>query len=407
MKKVLVILLLLFPLAHVSRAEYTDHRNRQVDSLENVIVGWTEDRVAAASPEELDALIFDYRNLMSGYESINPDRAVFFARKLISVSLRAGNLKNATYGAQDLGQHHWAAGQLDSADYYFRMCLDFSAAMAATVGQDGGYEQIDIDDQYSRLYGALGNLAYTRDDIPAAMEYYRKAGEIFDRYGWNESNAVLYHNMGEIWAEQGDLARAKECQETALHFGTIAGDSLWMSSPKISLAEIYFQQGKTTKALQYIKEADEYYSKHEDLEFRDRIATLDVMGKVLAAQKRQRTLIAVIAALLALGLLGLLLLTRRAVRLGKEKRAADEAIGEALAVLEISGQAGDDARPSLSEREMEILPLIASGMTSKQIAVRICVTEQTIKWRRQRLLMKLDARNTAEMLIRAKEHGLL
>ncbi|MBP5211012.1 MAG: helix-turn-helix transcriptional regulator, partial [Bacteroidales bacterium] len=63
--------------------------------------------------------------------------------------------------------------------------------------------------------------------------------------------------------------------------------------------------------------------------------------------------------------------------------------------------------PSLTERELEILPMIAAGMTSKEIASKLYLTQQTIKWRRQRLLEKLDAKNTAEMLAKAKEYGLL
>ena len=61
----------------------------------------------------------------------------------------------------------------------------------------------------------------------------------------------------------------------------------------------------------------------------------------------------------------------------------------------------------LSRGEAEILPMIAEGMTSKDIAKRLFLTEQTIKWRRQRLIAKFDARNTAEMLSKARESGLL
>ena len=66
-----------------------------------------------------------------------------------------------------------------------------------------------------------------------------------------------------------------------------------------------------------------------------------------------------------------------------------------------------DQNVQLSRGEQEILPMIAEGLTSKDIAKRLFVTEQTIKWRRQRLLAKFDARNTAEMLSKAHEIGLL
>lgn len=36
----------------------------------------------------------------------------------------------------------------------------------------------------------------------------------------------------------------------------------------------------------------------------------------------------------------------------------------------------------LQRREAEILPLLAEGLSSKVIADRLCLTEQTIKWYR-------------------------
>ena len=164
-------------------------------------------------------------------------------------------------------------------------------------------------------------------------------------------------------------------------------------------------EGRTAKALEYLRQADEYFSKHEDQEYGDRIRTLDVMGRALALQKRQHTRISIILSILSLALLALLLISRRNARLGKANKAADEALAEALDLhAEIPAQA---ARPELSEGEAEILPMIAAGLTSKEIAAKLFLTEQTIKWRRQRLIAKLDARNTAEMLSKARELGLL
>lgn len=115
-------------------------------------------------------------------------------------------------------------------------------------------------------------------------------------------------------------------------------------------------------------------------------------------------------AVLALALLFLLIVSRRAMRLKRENAAADEAIGEALGELEMSvspSMPEMEQKVELSRGEKEVLPMIAEGMTSKDIAKRLFLTEQTIKWRRQRLLAKFDARNTAEMLSMAREQGLL
>ena len=161
--------------------------------------------------------------------------------------------------------------------------------------------------------------------------------------------------------------------------------------------------------MRYLKEADEYYSVHQDQEYNDRIATLDVMGQALRVQKRQSTLLAIGLAVLVIVLLTILFMSRRINRLNKENTGADEAITEALNENEHNPderKSRYEQRIELTEREAEVLPLIAAGMTSKEIAQKLCLTEQTIKWRRQKLMEKLDARNTAEMLTKAQELGL-
>ena len=84
-------------------------------------------------------------------------------------------------------------------------------------------------------------------------------------------------------------------------------------------------------------------------------------------------------------------------------------IDEALAEKDNDGSTADKDpdKPSLTERETEILRLIASGMTSPQMADKIFLSIATIKWYRKRLLEKFDAVNTAELISKAKEKGLV
>jgi len=61
----------------------------------------------------------------------------------------------------------------------------------------------------------------------------------------------------------------------------------------------------------------------------------------------------------------------------------------------------------LTERENQVLRLIAEGLTSPQIADKICLSLPTIKWYRKKLMIKLDAANTAELISKAKEKRLV
>ena len=61
----------------------------------------------------------------------------------------------------------------------------------------------------------------------------------------------------------------------------------------------------------------------------------------------------------------------------------------------------------LSERELEILGLIAQGASNQQIADRLVVTVGTAKWHVHNILQKLDATSRSQAIARARELGLL
>lgn len=413
MKQLLFTLLFILICTGPVGAQYNDHRDRKLDSLENVVAGWTPERLAKAPYETKAGVCLAFSQLMYGYERINPDRALYSARRAYELGNELKSLYQPYLASKFIGQLFYNKERYDSTIFYYRVALGYLDRMAAgEAGPDtpDGYPQEKIDDAASSLYGNIGNLYYEIDSLPQAMDYYAKAGEIFKKYDWKISIAILAHNMADIWAGEGNDDKAIDCYEEAIRYAQEAGDSLWVASPKLGLGAMYMRQGRVTKALQYLGEADEYYCRHQDQEYLDRIATLDIMGQAYQTQKRQRTMLALAFAVLAFTLLFLLLVSRRAQRLKKENLAADEAIGEALSELEMNDSLSKlrkEQKIELSRGEQEILPMIAEGLTSKDIAGRLFLTEQTIKWRRQRLLAKFDAKNTAEMLSKAREEGLL
>ena len=63
--------------------------------------------------------------------------------------------------------------------------------------------------------------------------------------------------------------------------------------------------------------------------------------------------------------------------------------------------------PPLSEREREVLDLIAAGSTNKEIAGRLFLSPYTVKEHTSALYRKLGARNRADAVQRAQRIGLL
>ena len=61
----------------------------------------------------------------------------------------------------------------------------------------------------------------------------------------------------------------------------------------------------------------------------------------------------------------------------------------------------------LTRREREVLPLLAAGMTNKEIAARLGVTDHTVKFHVNGILGKLGAVTRTEAVVEAARRGLI
>jgi DNA-binding NarL/FixJ family response regulator len=67
----------------------------------------------------------------------------------------------------------------------------------------------------------------------------------------------------------------------------------------------------------------------------------------------------------------------------------------------------EDPYRDLTTREREVFHLIVEGMTTKEIARQLGTSTKTAENHRFRVLDKLGARNTAELIRYAARHGLM
>ena len=61
----------------------------------------------------------------------------------------------------------------------------------------------------------------------------------------------------------------------------------------------------------------------------------------------------------------------------------------------------------LSNKETEVLGLIAKGLTTKEIAAKLFVSSRTIETHRANILKKLEVKNTAELIKKAAKMNLV
>jgi DNA-binding NarL/FixJ family response regulator len=89
--------------------------------------------------------------------------------------------------------------------------------------------------------------------------------------------------------------------------------------------------------------------------------------------------------------------------------AALQAIGEGLIVIDRE-PARDHRTPlidPLTAREQDVLSLLAAGLTNKEIASRLGITDHTVKFHVNAILAKLGAETRTEAVVHAAKLGIV
>ncbi len=75
-------------------------------------------------------------------------------------------------------------------------------------------------------------------------------------------------------------------------------------------------------------------------------------------------------------------------------------------LVQRSGRPGREG-DAPTARELEVLRAIARGLRTSEIAERLFISENTVETHRKNLMLKLGARNSADLVMRAVERGFL
>lgn len=89
--------------------------------------------------------------------------------------------------------------------------------------------------------------------------------------------------------------------------------------------------------------------------------------------------------------------------------AALRAVAEGLTVRDGSMRMRhpQELTESLTHRELEVLQLLAEGLTNKEIAQRLAISEHTVKFHVNAILTKLGAETRTEAVVQAARLGIL
>ncbi|MBT2289026.1 hypothetical protein J7E73_07740 [Paenibacillus albidus] len=92
---------------------------------------------------------------------------------------------------------------------------------------------------------------------------------------------------------------------------------------------------------------------------------------------------------------------------GRVPSVSPEYVGRILEALRDSSNIRPSKNQILTEQETKVLSLIADGMLNKEIADRLQISNETVKFHLKNVYRKLDAHNRIQALQQAKQSGIL
>ena len=246
---------------------------------------------------------------------------------------------------------------------------------------------------------ALAWLDEQEGDVHGAREH---AQFLLDR--WTRSEDHHYAVWGLRWAacffaRHGDLAEARACADALSSIATTTGHADALAALAHALGETALADGEAAAAVEQMTRA---VGLHEQLEIPFERAQVQLRTGVALAAAGEREA----------GLEQMAKAHTTARRLGAAPLAAEIAaevarLGESVQQRLGKRAAADHDNAGLSGRELEVVRMVATGRTNREIAADLVLSTRTVDMHVRNILNKLRCRTRTEAVAKAGELGLL
>jgi LuxR family transcriptional regulator, maltose regulon positive regulatory protein len=284
--------------------------------------------------------------------------------------------------------------------------------------------EILLPDMVTALYVAAARTAFARGQLDRAAQYLEEAEVAGLRRDWPRlihvagSERLNFALRQEDWTEARRLKRAVDSRELGLPRGPrgfdLEGDGL---------ADLRFQAmlSPSRALLSELRAAAVKASAQSQVWRAVRLVVLDAVTRegmgdhagALRAMNRALDLGAgggFVRAFIDEGLVAVMLVRELA---DQEAQAPSRVPLDLSAILAATGEAppaatGVAAPPeALSRREIEVLQMVSAGLSNRELAGRLAVSENTVKWHLQHVFAKLSVKNRTRAIIVGRQHGLI
>jgi DNA-binding CsgD family transcriptional regulator len=259
--------------------------------------------------------------------------------------------------------------------------------------------RLDVVSMQCDSAAALAWLADADGDADRALELCRL---VLSRWARSEDHhyAVWGLRWAAAWlARNGAATDARKCAEALSAIAASAGHPDAIAALAHALAETALAEGEAGAAAQQCSRALEL---HEglDIPFERGQILLRAGVALAAAGDRESALERLVEAHRVARML-------RAAPLAAAAASKIEALGASLEEHLGRRAAADHEHAGLSRRELEVMRLVAAGLTNREIAERLVLSTRTVDMHVRSILAKLRCRTRTEAAGRAADLGLL
>jgi predicted ATPase/DNA-binding CsgD family transcriptional regulator len=246
----------------------------------------------------------------------------------------------------------------------------------------------------AQVLNGLGDVARSQGDHVQARTCYEESLALLRAEGAAGSVPSLQHNLGHVVLRQGDVRRAGQLFRESLGVFQHQGDRRGMAECLAGLAAVYLAAGQPVRAARLFGAAEALLAAADTVVWPVNRAEVERNVAHVQDQLDQETFTLAWSA-------GRAISPEQAVT---EALAEEEAVGSSPA----SAPAQSEQAPwaVLTPREREVAALVAHGLTNRQIAERLVITEGTARLHVKHILHKLDCTSRAQIAVWAVTHGL-
>lgn len=354
-----------------------------------------------------------YTNIGVVYQEMNiPEKSFQYNRMGLNIKLQKHDTLSAATNYNNIGVLcDELLNQPDSAIRYYQKAVDI-------------YQKYKAPARLASAINNVGRMHLGLKQLALASDEFSKAYQLMDSLDNPHGKARVLRNQGELYFSLLNSRKAIEVLQQALNLFRDVDDKKSMLEINELISKVYMTDGNFAKAAEFMKVQNQLKDTLMNNESKTIIAEMETRFQVREKNKtihllelqdelnrrkiRNQVGVLVLLIIISLLILVVFIFNNNRHKL-KDKQLRLELQNYLLRINKLQNEVKEKTNDTkfsedkaneyqLSEREVEVLKLIASGYKNAEIAERLFVSQNTIKTHIKNIYIKLDVKNRIEAL---------